>query len=92
MSTLAGKQLLINWKKTIEVWWSFFWRTFIYVLLLGAFLGTFAGVFALVSGAPDKGGLYGAVVGWIASIPASMFALKQALTKHIASLVGHATE
>jgi hypothetical protein len=37
-------------------------------------------------GEPQKAALYGAIAGYIAAIPASMLALKQALGKHLPSL------
>lgn len=83
MSTSNDKQSRIGWNKALAVWWSFIWRGVIYGVLSGAILGGIAGSFA---NTPEQGAVYGGVAGWIASIPASMFALKQAISKHLASL------
>ena len=76
----------LNWGKALSVWWSFVWRGVIYGVLLGAALGFLAGMYAALSGVPDKATMYGAVAGWIGGIPASMLALKQAISKHLTEL------
>jgi hypothetical protein len=83
MSTTNTNQSPLNWNISLAVWWSFMWRAVIYGMLLGALLGGIAGFFA---GTPERGALFGAIVGYIGTIPASMLALKQALTKHLAAL------
>ncbi len=73
----------LSWNGVLSVWWSFMWRAVIYGMLVGALLGSIAGLFA---GTPERGAFFGAIVGYIGTIPASMLALKQALTKHLAAL------
>lgn len=76
----------LSWKQTMPVWWSFVWRATIYGALLGTVLGFFAGTYAGLSGVPDREVLYGAIAGWLGTIPASMLALKQALGKNLVML------
>ena len=66
------------------------WRAVLYGMLGGFVLGAIGGVIAAAMHAPDKAVIYGAVGGYIATIPASMLALKQALSKHLASLASTA--
>jgi hypothetical protein len=77
----------IGWDKTIPVWWSFFWRALIYGVAAGFVLGFIAGFGAAMMHSPQNARFAGMIAGYIGSIPASMFAFKQALTKHVASLV-----
>lgn len=77
----------LSWKNTFPVWWSFLWRATVYGAALGFVLGAIAGAYAGLSGVPEKAGLYGGIAGWVGTIPASMLALKQAITKHFVSLV-----
>lgn len=83
MSTTNTHQSPLKWNSAFAVWWSFMWRAMIYGMLLGALLGGIAGFFA---GTPERGALFGGIAGYIGTIPASMLALKQALTKHLAAL------
>jgi hypothetical protein len=76
----------ISWKQAMPVWWSFFRRAVVYGLALGALLGFFIGLYAAFSGVPDRAALYGALAGWIGAVPASMLALKQAISKHLTRL------
>ena len=76
----------MSWKNTFPVWWSFVWRATVYGAALGSVLGAIAGAFAVLSGVPEKAGIYGGIAGWVGTIPASMLALKQALNKHLAAL------
>ena len=78
----------IPWPTALSVWWSAAWRGALYGLLGGLLLGAIAGVMAAVLGVPEKANLYGTIAGYIAAFPASMLGLKQALSKHLASLSG----
>jgi hypothetical protein len=85
MST-ANNQSPLGWNKALSVWWSFMWGAMVFGVLLGALLGGIAGGYVGATGHPEKGALYGAIAGWVATIPASMLALKQAISKHLVSL------
>lgn len=86
MDTTQESSSLISWNKALAVWWSFVWRGMIYGLLIGFALGAMAGVYAGASGQPENGVLYGAFAGWLATIPASLIAMRKALSKHLTSL------
>lgn len=73
----------LSWKQVMPLWWSFFWRATLFGLLLGFGLGAVGGVIAALAGVPDQSGLYGALGGWVASIPATIVALKYAVSKHL---------
>ena len=79
-------QTTIRWNKAVAVWWSLAWRASLYGLVGGLMLGAIGGGLAAIVGEPQKAGLYGSIAGYVAAIPASMLALKQALSKHLASL------
>ena len=77
----------ITWGQALPVWWSVVWRGFIYGLAGGFALGFIGGFIAALIGAPEKAALWGTIGGYIAGIPASMLAVKQAMSKHLLSLV-----
>ena len=76
----------ISWGKALSVWWSIAWRGTIYGALGGFVLGFIGGFMAALMHAPEKAQFYGMIGGYIAAIPASMLAVKQAITKHLISL------
>ena len=76
----------ITWGKTVSVWWSAAWRGGLYGFVGGFILGFIGGFAAALLHTPEKAALFGAIGGYIAAIPASMLGLKQALSKHLASL------
>ena len=79
----------VTWGQTIPVWWSMIWRSVLFGMLAGFVAGFFAG---LLVHHPEKGELYGGIAGLIVSIPTSMFAMKQTLTKHLQKLAGIAQQ
>lgn len=84
---IEQRQTGIRWGKALAVWWSAAWRGALYAIPGGFVLGAIGGVLAVATGVPEKAQIYGAIGGYIASIPLSMLAMKHALSKHIASLV-----
>ena len=76
----------LTWENTLPVWWSFFWRACIFGVLLGVAFGSVTGIAAAVLGAVGKGEVWGGNVGLIAFIPASIWAMKNALSKHLPAL------
>lgn len=79
------KALKLTIKQTLPVWWSLAWRATLYGLILGFAFGVVGGVIAALND-PSMAPIYGAIGGYLAAVPASMFALKQALSRHLASL------
>jgi len=84
--------MTVHWPRALAVWWSAAWRGALYGLVGGFVLGAVAGFVAGFMGAADQAPFYGAISGYIASIPASMLGLKQASTRHLPSLVAIAKD
>nr|WP_294847111.1 hypothetical protein [uncultured Sphingomonas sp.] len=66
----------------LPIWWAMAWRG----AILGGILGLLGGmllafILGLIGFGPPSA-LQGAIVGWLISIPVSMWALKSALTTH----------
>jgi hypothetical protein len=76
----------LSWNQSISIWWSFIWRATIYGVIGGAILGGIAGGLAVLTDSPASSIQWGQIAGYIAYIPASMLAIKQALEKHVMSL------
>jgi hypothetical protein len=76
----------MEWRQSLQVWWSIFWRGGVFGIGFGFLLGALGGLSAALSGVPQTAAQYGQVGGLIASIPASVLAVKQALGKHLPSL------
>lgn len=83
-----GAFMQVQWRDVLPVWWSFFWRAAVFGALLGFLLGALVGVLLGMAGSAEKAPLYGALAGWVGAIPASMLAMKQALTRHLPALGG----
>ena len=57
------------------------WRAVLVSMLVGAFLGFIGGFIVVAAGWPELVGAVGALLGWLGSIPVSIWALKAALSK-----------
>ena len=84
--------MTLQWPKALAVWWSAAWRGALYGLVGGFVFGAVGGFVAALTGAADQASVYGAIGGYVASIPASMLGLKQALSRHLPSLLAIAKE
>jgi len=71
----------MTWLRVLLVWWSFFWRFILFSLIAGAALGIVGGLIVGVLGRPDLGRNVGSILGWMASIPVSVWAIRKALTR-----------
>jgi hypothetical protein len=76
----------LSWGKALPIWWSIAWRGTIYGALGGFVLGFIGGFASALMHEPEKARLYGMIGGYIAAFPASMLAVKQAVSKHLPSL------
>jgi uncharacterized YccA/Bax inhibitor family protein len=76
----------VSWQKALPVWWSIAWRGVLYGALGGFVLGFIGGFMAALMHSPGRARLYGMAGGYIAGVPASMFAVKQAISKHLPAL------
>ena len=68
-------------EKTMPIWWAFSWRAFLFSIVGGAIMGGIAGFIFGVTGNPELGGSVGSLVGFLTSIPISIWSLKVALNK-----------
>ncbi|GAB1233607.1 hypothetical protein UT4_20770 [Ferrigenium sp. UT4] len=75
------EEIELTLEKTLPVWWAFVWRSTLVSMLAGFVLGGIGGFIVGASGNPQLGGTVGALLGWLASIPVSIWALKAALSK-----------
>jgi hypothetical protein len=73
--------LEVTFGRTVTVWWSLVWRTFVFSALLGAVLGFVGGIIVSVAGHPELGGAVGALLGWLGSIPVTIAVLRIVLRK-----------
>ena len=64
---------------TLTIWWSFIWRMVLASMVLGFVLGFIGGVIVGAMGHPQLGTPVGALLGWLGSIPVSIWALRAAL-------------
>lgn len=80
----------VPWEDALALWWSFFWRALIFGLMAGIVFGFIGGVIAVLISGPEQSAVFGMIGGYIASIPASMLAIKQAISKHLMRLATHA--
>lgn len=72
-------------ERVLTIWWAFAWRAGLSSLLAGAAAGFIGGVIVGAAGAGNLGAAVGGVLGWLASIPCSVWALREALRKSYAS-------
>jgi len=72
----------MTFENVLPIWWSFVWRTLVVSMIVGLVLGFFVGFIAALTGQAGQSGFVGGVVGWLGSIPVSIWALKAAINKH----------
>lgn len=75
------EEIELTLEKTMPIWWAFAWRAVLVSMLAGAVLGAIGGFIVGVAGSPQLGGAVGSLLGFFASIPVSIWALKSALSK-----------
>ena len=81
------EKMEITWPLTLKIWWSFTWRATVFSVLLAVILGFFTGVVMAFLGLQDAiAGVSGAL-GYICSIPVSIWVMKTILEKQF---VGYA--
>lgn len=71
----------VTWKATLVVWWSYVWRVMVFSSILGFILGFVGGFIVAMIGRPDLSGITGGILGYIGSIPISIWVLKKILNK-----------
>ncbi|MEP2103315.1 MAG: hypothetical protein ABJP02_08550 [Parasphingorhabdus sp.] len=70
------------YRQTIPIWWSMFWRNSVFGFLAAGIAVFFAGIVAGWSGFSGNTTLLVAAVGFLAGVPVSFWAFRQALIKH----------
>jgi len=71
----------VTWNHTLSIWWSYIWRCMVFSMLVGLVLGVIGGVIVGVMGKPDMGGMVGGILGYVGSIPVSIYVMKTILNK-----------
>ena len=77
----AVKTKEITLETVLGIWWSFIWRWTVVAMVVGGLLGGIGGFIVAAWGSPEISGAIGALLGWLASIPVSIWALRAALRK-----------
>ena len=75
------EEIELTLEKTMPIWWAFAWRAVLVSMLAGFVLGAIGGFIVGVAGSPQLGGAVGSLLGFFASIPVSIWALKAAMSK-----------
>lgn len=70
-----------TWGRILRVWWAWAWRVIIFSAVLGFILGAIGGAIVGAAGRPDLGAPVGTVLGWVGSIPVSLYVLGIVLRK-----------
>ena len=75
------EEVEVTWGNTLPVWWSFAWRATVFGAIGGGVLGFIAGIVLGVIGRLDLATVVGAIAGYAAAIPVSMWCMKHILNK-----------
>ena len=71
----------VTWNNTLIIWWSYIWRCILISMVVGFILGAIGGVVVGVMGKPDLGAMVGGILGYLGSIPVSIYVMKVILNK-----------
>lgn len=74
------EKVQVTWANAIYVWWSFVWRCVLFGGIAGALLGGIGGAVAALIGRGELAGTVGGILGYLISIPVSVWALKTVLS------------
>jgi len=75
------EEIELTLERTMPIWWAFTWRAFLVSMLAGFVLGFIGGFIVGVAGSPQLGGNVGSLLGLLAAIPVSIWAMKSALSE-----------
>jgi len=70
-----------TWGRVFHIWWAWLWRAVVFSMVLGFVLGAIGGFIVGAAGRPDLGAPVGAVLGWLGSIPVTVYVLGIVLRK-----------
>ncbi|MGI0116613.1 hypothetical protein [Zooshikella sp. RANM57] len=71
----------VTWSIATRVWWSYVWRFMLISLLGGAIIGAIGGLIVGILGKPELGGIIGVVLGYLITLPISIYLFKKILNK-----------
>ena len=66
-------------ERVLPIWWAFVWRAGVASMIAGVVAGFIGGYIVSSVGSPELGRPVGAIFAWLASIPCSVWAFRQAL-------------
>jgi hypothetical protein len=72
----------MDFKQLLSIWWSFFWRSAIATPAIGFVIGAIVAVVVRLAGLPATPVAVTVVVGLVASILGSFWAIRATLKKH----------
>lgn len=79
---MVGNNMLeVTMGNTLRIWWAFMWRTTLFSLLFVVVIGFFSGIILSVIGKDELAGIVGGLLGYMISIPISIFVFRYILEK-----------
>jgi len=75
------ERIEVTWGATLRVWWSYCWRVTLFSMILGFILGFIGGFVMGIMGKPEMSGMVGGILGFLGTIPLSIWVLKKILGK-----------
>lgn len=72
----------LSYEQIAPIWWSMFWRNTVFGFLAGGLAAFLVGLLAGSLGFSGNTQLVSAAVGFVAGVPVSVWAFRQALIKH----------
>jgi hypothetical protein len=79
MDAQSSQGLEVTWKRSLAVWWSLMWRLVLASAAAGFVLGALAALLLLLSGRQELAGSVAGTVGYLAAVPASLWAVRRVL-------------
>ncbi|MEY4676627.1 MAG: hypothetical protein RLZZ470_1134 [Pseudomonadota bacterium] len=73
--------LELNFARLLSLWWSFTWRSMVWTFLFAVLIGGLGGVVGYLLGQPGFVSTVAIPLAWLATFPASLWALRSALLK-----------
>ena len=75
--------------RILKIWWSYIWRVTVFSTLLGFALGFVAGLITSIMGRGDLAPSVGGFLGWLGSIPVSIYVMGIVLKKKYGDFTIH---
>ena len=71
----------MTYGEVLPIWWSVTWRTIVASSIAGFIAGFMVGFIGALLGYPELANHWGALAGFLASFPASLWAVRAAINK-----------